>query len=525
MKGTKTKFLAPPKSSAFRAAKKTAKKKAQGKKKFYLTTAIAYTYQFTVADTIARWHRAKGEDVFFLTGTDEYGTKLQKTAEKLGKTPEELTNENTEKFKELDKLLNISFSVFNRTTNKEVHWPTAQKIWKLLVRRGDIYKKKYSGLYCYGCESFKTEKDLVNGLCPDHQRAPEVFEEENYFFRLTSYTKKISELIGKDEILVVPESRKNEALNILKEIEDISFSRAASALKWGIPVPEDESQVIYVWCDALTNYLSGIGFTSEPKKFRKYWPADLHILGKDNLKFHAIFWPAMLLSAKLPLPKKIFVHGFVTSGGQKMSKSIGNVIDPFEMIKLYGAESLRYFLLREIPHGEDGDFTEETFMQRINSDLADNLGNLVNRVLVLTEKYSGGVVPKTGKESVLKEKSEETIKKVSGHLEELKFHHALESIFSLSSEANRYINETEPWKITVKEELNEVLYNTLETIRIISVLLYPLMPQTAERIAEQLGIEKDFSEKRLKWGLLKAGARTRRGDVLFRKVMKVNLGE
>ncbi|MFZ3077824.1 MAG: methionine--tRNA ligase [Candidatus Aenigmatarchaeota archaeon] len=514
------------------AKKKTAKKPER--KKFYLTTAIAYTngpphmghtYQFTVADTIARWHRTKGEDVFFLTGTDEYGMKLKKTAEKLGKTPEELTNENTEKFKELDNLMNISFDIFNRTTDKQAHWPTAQKIWRLLSESGDIYKKKYSGLYCYGCESFKTEREIVNGLCPEHQRAPEVFEEENYFFRLSKYTKKISKLIEDSEILLVPETRKQEALNILKEIDDISFSRSTAALKWGIPVPDDESQVIYVWCDALTNYLSGIGFISEPKKFRKYWPADLHVLGKDNLKFHSIFWPAMLLSAKLPLPKKIFVHGFVTSGGQKMSKSIGNVVDPFEMIKLYGAESLRYFLLREIPSGEDGDFTEEAFMQRVNSDLADNLGNLVNRSLVLAEKYSGGAIPKTDKQSFLKEKSEETIKKVDGHLEELKFHHALEAIFSLSSDANRYINETEPWKITEKEKLNEVLYNTLEAIRIISVLLYPFMPQTAERIAEQLGVKKDFSEKQLKWGLLKAGTKTKRGDVLFRKVMKVNLGE
>lgn len=514
------------------AKKKPAAKKQ--KKKFYLTTAIAYTngpphmghtYQFTVADTIARWHRMKGEDVFFLTGTDEYGMKLKKTAEKLGKTPEELTNENTEKFKELDKLLNISFNIFNRTTDKQVHWPTAQKVWKLLFESGDIYKKKYKGLYCYGCESFKTEREMVNGLCPEHQRAPEIFEEENYFFRLSKYTKKISKLIENNEILLVPETRKQEALNILKEIDDISFSRSVSALKWGIPVPDDESQVIYVWCDALTNYLSGIGFTSEPKKFKKYWPADLHVLGKDNLKFHAIFWPAMLLSAKLPLPKKIFVHGFVTSGGQKMSKTVGNVVDPFEMVKMYGAESLRYFLLREIPSGEDGDFTEEALMQRINSDLADNLGNLVNRSLVLTEKYSGGVIPKTGKESFLKEKSEETIKKVNEYLEDLKFHHALESIFSLSSDANRYINETEPWKITVKEELNAVLYNTLETIRIISVLLYPFMPRTAERIAEQIGCEKDFSDKKLEWGLLKSGTKTKRGDVLFRKVMKVNLGE
>lgn len=514
--------------------KTVSRKKAQKKKKFYLTTAIAYVnapphmghaYQFAIGDTVARWHRAKGEDVFFLTGTDEYGVKLQKTAEKLGKTPEELTNENAEKFKDLDKLLNISFSIFNRTTDKQVHWPAAQKIWKMLVKSGDIYKEKYAGLYCYGCEAFKTEKELVNGLCPDHQRAPEMVEEENYFFRLSKYTGKITELIEKNEIRVVPESRKNEALNILKEIGDISFSRSVSALKWGIPVPGDESQVIYVWCDALTNYLSGIGFTSEPRKFKKYWPADLHILGKDNLKFHTIYWPAMLLSAKLPLPKKIFVHGFVTSGGQKMSKTIGNVVDPFEMIKMYGAESLRYFLLREIPSGEDGDFTEEIFMQRINSDLADNLGNLVNRTLVLTEKYSAGVVPKTDKRSFLAGKTEEAINKANENLENLKFHHALENIFSLSSEANRYINETEPWKMTDKEKLNEVLYSTLETIRILSVLLYPFMPQTAERIAEQLGIEKIFSEKELKWGMLKPGTKTNRGDVLFRKVMKVNVGD
>jgi len=516
------------------AAKKKPAATKQKKRKFYLTTSIAYTnapphigfaYELVLSDAIARWHRARGEDTFLLTGTDEHGTKIQKAAEKAGKTPEEFVKEISEKFRELDKALNISIDDFIRTSDGQAHWPTAQKIWEILVKSGDIYKKKYSGLYCYGCESFKTERELVDGICSEHQKAPEAVEEENYFFKLTKYAKKIEELIVKNEIQIIPETRKQEVLNMLTEMGDASFSRPTSSLKWGIPVPGDNSQIIYVWCDALTNYLSGIGFTSEPKKFRKYWPADLHVIGKDILKFHTIFWPAMLLSAKLPLPKKIFVHGFVTSRGQKMSKSIGNVVDPFEMIKLYGAESLRYFLLREIPSGEDGDFTEEAFMQRTNSDLADNLGNLMNRSLVLAEKYSDGVVPKTGKESFLKEKSEETVKKVNGHLEELKFHHALEAIFSLSSEANRYINETEPWKITVKEELNAVLYSTLETIRIISVLLYPFMPQTAERIADQIGVKKDFSEKQLKWGLLKAGTKTKRGDVLFRKVMKVNLGE
>lgn len=513
---------------------KNGKKEKAAKKKFYVTTSIAYTnapphigfaYELVLADVIARVHKMRSEDVFLLTGTDEHGTKVQKTAEKAEKTPEEFAKEISEKFRELNKLLNISFNNFIRTTDKHVHWPTAQKIWRMLVKSGDIYKKKYSGLYCYGCESFKTERELVNGLCPDHQRAPELVEEENYFFGLTKYTKKIEELIVKNEIQIMPETRKHEVLNMLTEIGDVSFSRPTSSLKWGIPVPDDESQVIYVWCDALTNYLSGIGFTSEPKKFKKYWPADLHVIGKDILKFHAIFWPAMLLSTGLQLPKEIFVHGFITSKGQKMSKTIGNVVDPFEMIKIYGTESLRYFLLREIPSGEDGDFTEETFIQRINSDLADNLGNLVNRVLVLAEKYSDGVVPETNKESFLKGKSEEAIKKVNERLEGMKFHHALESIFSLSSDANRYINESEPWKMTDKKELDAVLYNVLETIRIISVLLYPFMPQTAERIAEQLGTEKEFSQEKLKWGLMKAGTKTKRGDVLFRKVMKVDLGE
>ncbi len=512
--------------------KKTAKKPER--KKFYITTSIAYTnapphigfaYELVLSDVIARFHRMAGEDVFFLTGTDEHGTKIQKAAEKAGKTPEEFVNEISERFKELDKILNISIDNFIRTTDRQTHWPTAQKIWKTLVKSGDIYKKKYSGLYCYGCESFKTGRELVNGLCPDHQKAPEVVEEENYFFSLTKYTKKLSELIEKNEIQIVPETKKQEVLNMISEIGDVSFSRPISSLKWGIPVPDDDSQVVYVWCDALTNYLSGIGFTSETKKFRKYWPADLHVIGKDILKFHSILWPAMLLSAGLPLPKKIFVHGFITSGGQKMSKSIGNVVDPFEMIKMYGSESLRYFLLREIPSGEDGDFMEESFIQRINSDLADNLGNLVNRSLVLVEKYSDSTVPKSDKKSFLAEKSEKTVKKVNGYLKELKFHHALESIFSLSSDANRYINESAPWKITVKEELNTILYSTLETIRIISVLLYPFMPQTAERIAKQLGIKKEFSHEKLKWGLLKTGMKIKRGDVLFRKVMKVNLGE
>ncbi|PJB98939.1 MAG: methionine--tRNA ligase, partial [Candidatus Nealsonbacteria bacterium CG_4_9_14_0_8_um_filter_36_17] len=361
-------------------------------KKFYITTSIAYTntpphigyaLELIQADVLARYHRILGKKVFFLTGTDEHGQKVVKAAEEAEKEPKEFTDKITARFKLLTKVLNLSNTDFIRTTDEKRHWPVAREVWLKLKENGDIYKKNYKGLYCVGCEAFITKKDLINGKCKIHQKEPEVVEEENYFFRLSKYSKQIKEIIKKDNVKIIPEERKNEMLNFVSQgLEDVSFSRPRKDLKWGIPVPDDNSQTIYVWADALINYISALDYPNG-ENFKKYWPADVHCLGKDILRFHSTIWLGMLLSLGLELPKNIFVHGFITSNGQKMSKSLGNVIDPFELVKKYGTDAVRYFLLREITPTEDGDFTYEKFEARYNSDLASGLGNLVARVLTL----------------------------------------------------------------------------------------------------------------------------------------------
>jgi len=358
-------------------------------KKFYITTSIPYTnalphigfaLEAVQADVLARYHKKLGEGVFFLTGTDEHGLKIKKAAKAVKKTPQEFVDEISARFLELTKVLNISNDDFIRTTDKKRHWPAVKKLWLKLKDNNDIYKKKYKGYYCSGCEAFVTEKDLVQGKCPIHQKEPELIEEENYFFRLSKYLPVIKKEIEKGDLKIIPQARQNEVLGYIKTgIEDVSFSRAKEKY-WGFEVPGDPSQIIYVWGDALPNYISAIGYEKETKQFKKLWPADVHCIGKDILKFHAVIWPAMLLSAGLELPKSIFVHGFINVAGQKMSKSLGNVVDPFELIKKYGVDTVRYFLLREIPSTEDGDFTREKFEQRYNSDLASGIGNLVARV-------------------------------------------------------------------------------------------------------------------------------------------------
>lgn len=472
-------------------------------KPFYITTAIAYlnapphmghAMQFVRADVLARYHRLKKENVFFLTGTDEYGSKLYKAAKKAEISPEKLVDKNAEIFKSLDEKLSISYDDFIRTTDKKKHWPGVFFLWEKLVKAGDIYKGKYKGYYCNGCEDFLAERELIDGKCVYHNTEPELVEEENYFFKLSKYQKKLSEIIGKNKIKIFPESRKNEILNFIKSgLKDISFSRSVENLPWGIPVPNDNSQVIYVWADALVNYVSALGYGSKNlKKFKKYWPADIHIIGKDNLKFHALYWPAMLMSAKLALPKKIYVHGFVLSGGQKMSKSLGNVIDPFLMAEKYGSEALRYYLLREIPAFEDGDFTEEKLNVRYNGDLANGLGNFTARVLTLASRGADMRIHANDANKNIGKEIKQTMKLIDKKMKDLKFNEALAAIWNLIGFGDNYINKKEPWKISDKKKKEQIIFDLIIVLKNVAELLAPFMPQTSEKILKSVKISGKY---------------------------------
>lgn len=463
------------------------------KGKFYITTSIAYTnalphlgfaLELVQADVLARYHRILGEKVFFLTGTDEHGQKIVKAAEEAGKTLKEFTDELSEKFKKLKEPLNISNDDFIRTTDQRRHWPTVEDIWFQLKENGDIYKKRYKGLYCVGCEAFITQKDLAGGKCKIHQKETETIEEENYFFRLSKYSKEIKKTIEENKVKIIPEGRKNEMLSFISQgLEDVSFSRPREDLKWGIPVPDDDSQLVYVWADALINYLSALGYP-DGGNFKKYWPADIHCLGKDILRFHATIWLGILLSLKLPLPENIFVHGFITSNSQKMSKSLGNVIDPFELVKKYGTDPVRYFLLREITPTEDGDFTYEKFEQRYNSDLAKGLGNLVARVVTLADKYDVSFKSKASQQT--QKEIDNTQKKYQKALKEFKFNEALAAVWEFISLCDEYIEREKPWEGNKKE----VVENLLLSLKEIAKLLEPFLPQTSEEVIRQIKSRK-----------------------------------
>ena len=479
------------------------------RKKFYIPTSIVYAnsiphigfaLELVQADVLARYHRLLNEEVFFLTGTDEHGQKVAQASKRAGKSPEKFTEEIARKTKELTECLNISNDDFIRTTDRKRHWPTVEKVWSKLKENGDICKKKYKGWYCVGGEAFLKEKDLVEGKCPLHQREPEAVEEENYFFRLSKYQDQIKEILKKDEIKVIPETRKNEILNFIEQgVEDISCSRVREKLQWGIPVPGDKTQTIYVWMEALINYLSALDYAKDSKKFKKFWPPDVHCIGKDIFRFHSLLWPAILLSLSLELPKKIFVHGFITSGGQKMSKSLGNVVDPFKLVKKYGTDAVRYFLLREIPPTEDGDFTEEKFQQRYNGDLASGLGNLVARVLTLAQNSK----LKTQKSKIqikIQKEIDKTWEDYKIALENFKFNEALSSIWQLISFCDRYIEKERPWEIksqNSKAKSQKVIYNLLIALANIAQMLQPFLPETSEKIFKQLGIKpsKDLRSK------------------------------
>ena len=477
------------------------------KNKFYITTAIAYTngpphighaLEFLQVDVLARYHRIMGDDTYFLTGTDEHGATVVKAAEKNGKDVKVFVDEMAEKFKELTRAYNVSNDDFIRTSDQVRHWPAARKIWNLI--KDDLYKKNYQGLYCIGHEAFMKKSDLVDGVCPLHKTEPEKIEEENWFFKLTKYKKEVKKKIESGELKIIPETRKQEILNLIDDAEDVSFSRPSKDLKWGIPVPNDETQTMYVWADALTNYISALGYAEENPKFEKYWPADVHLVGKDILRFHAMIWPAMLLSAGLPLPKAIYVHGFITVDGEKMSKTVGNVVDPFEAVKKYSAEVVRYFLLREIPSGDDGDFSYKKLEERYNGDLANGLGNLVQMVATLIENnldneliWDKNNLDEIGKKTV------EVWFSVTGHtyIRQFELHRSLDKIWEIISGANGYVDERKPW-VEAKEnpkKFLETMTVLVAMIHHISWLLQPFMPETADKIAKIFGA--DLSNKEI----------------------------
>lgn len=470
-------------------------------KPFYVTTAIAYVngdphighvMEWLESDTIARYKRLRGFDVHYLVGTDENGTKNYETAQKEGIPVQDFVDRQAGQFQKLQSLLNLSNDDFIRTTDQKRHWPACQKLWQKLVEKGDIYKKAYEGLYCSGCEKFMLERDLdEKGECPNHKRKPGLLKEENYFFKLSRYSKEIARLLSKNQLRIVPEFRKHEILNMAQEgLIDVSFSRPRSVLPWGVPVPGDDEQVMYVWCDALTNYISAVDYAGEGPLYKKYWPADLHVIGKDIVRFHAAIWIGMLLSAGVPIPKAEFVHGFITHNGEKMSKTLGNVVDPHEVIARYGLDALRYYLLREIPVGQDGDFNDALFIDRINSDLANNLGNLVNRVHTLISRNSIADFTFTKGHTKYKKKVDEVWKKYTASFDDYLLNEALANAFILVDFANKQIEEEKPWQ-QLKEapdKARATLCNLLEVIRHISILLSPFLPATAAEIRRQIGL-------------------------------------
>ncbi len=460
--------------------------------KFYLTTAIDYVngpphighaIQKVWADAIARSHRQRGDQVWFLTGTDEHGVNVVRAAEALGVAPAQLADQNAARFRAMREALDLSWDDFIRTTDRERHWPGVTLLWERLSAAGDIYRKQYRGLYCAGHEAFITQKDLVDGRCILHQKAPEVVDEENYFFRLSRYTRPIQEAIETDALAIVPASRKHEILSVIRDgLEDVSFSRPSKDLPWGIPVPGDQAHTIYVWGDALTNYLSAIGY-GRGEGWQRWWPADLHVLGKDNLRFHAAIWPGMLLAAGIPLPKQLFVHGFVTVDGQKISKTVGNVVDPFPLVERYGTDALRYYFLREIPPYDDGDFSIRRFEERYQGDLANGLGNFAARVLTLAEQLSPLELEGVSSEVRIRERIARARATVTAKVDAYRFHEALAAIWDLIGFGDAYVNQEEPWAVAELAAKRTVVGNLVSILEHTGQLLKPFLPGTATAIA------------------------------------------
>ena len=505
--------------------------------KFYITTPIYYpsagmhighTYCTVATDAIARYKRLQGYDVLFLTGTDEHGQKIEDKAAAAGVTPKQFVDrivEGEHGVKDLWKLMNISNDRFIRTTD-DYHVESVQKIFRKMYDKGDIYKGKYIGKYCKPCESFWTESQLVNGKCPDCGREVVDAEEEAYFFRLSKYAKPVQKLLESGTFLE-PASRVNEMINnfIKPGLEDLCVSR--TSFKWGIPVDFDPGHVVYVWVDALFNYTTALGFLNEKyHDYDQYWPADVHIVGKEIVRFHSIIWPAMLMSMEMPLPKKVYGHGWLNFNGEKMSKSRGNVVDPYLLAGRYGVDALRFFLLREFPFGSDGNFTNELLISRINSDLANVLGNLVSRTSAMVQKYFSGVLPAEQEEGPEDEELLSVAKALPAayraEMDKFALQNGLQEVFKLLHRANKYIDETAPWALAKAEEhkkrLARVLYNLEESLRIAAGFLSPFIPETAEKILQRLGNPQADWESLQRWGVLPATAGMEQGEALFQRI-------
>lgn len=531
--------------------KETRRNIIEKKEKFYITTAIPYMntklhlgffYEAILADVMARFNKLLGKDVFFLTGADEHGQKIYKSALEKKKSPQDYVDQMVSDMKRLLELYNISNDYYIRTTD-EKHQKVVQNILIKLKESGDIYKGVYEGWYCVPCETFLLDSQLVKGKCPECGREAEKVKEENYFFKLSHYENKIREHIEKNPDFVIPETRKNEVLGILNQgLKDISISR--TTVKWAVPIPFDSEHFCYVWVDALINYISALGYSLEDDSlFVRYWPCDQHHIGKDILKFHAIIWPAILMALGVELPKHIVVHGWVMLGEEKLSKSKGVTLDPDDLSRRYGVDAIRYFVTREISFGQDGSFTHETMVRRYNSDLSNDFGNLVSRTLAMVDKYRKGVIPEKDSGSpgadtegnLLKNMWEETRDTTIKYLEDFKYSEYLIKIWEFVNLANKYIEDTQPWSLARSslesdvKKLDNILYNLAEAIRVSTLMLIPFMPATCEKIFNQLGIDKKIDDMRIKedgiWGSFSGGTKIGKREILFPRIEEPRIEE